>query len=447
MGDLKPLGSEKLKGDDKLKRILELTYYGQKNNNINESTSQKAEVIKETANGVYGIIKEKDGYYVKRGLNESSLDYIGGLFMKNKNKFSSYAEALKRLELLRSQDLQEEKKFVLNTGKPKSEAPALAPAVSDAPPAPSAPMASDSAPASDAPAPDASSLGDGSNFGPDDMSSADTVPSDDSSMGDDMPTGDEGEGPAHMKEVQRLCGKLGQAIREVQEDMESDDVKYVINMVLSAVDIQKLSEEDKEAIVEKFEPEEEAGMSGEKPSGEEAPEDNSDEFGSMPTSPSGESDMDETMDTLENLVNTNFSHDDEQPSDMDEFFYLYNPEDGSDAQMSDEPVAPRYKSISDDDRPNRLTTSPHMNNVWYNDKDQAYNDFDGADYDEEDFDDHDSYMSKHSDSIGDLRYKPDFERHKPIKVRTLRKNDNFDISPELTEINEAINTTLSKYFE
>ena len=48
-------------------------------------------------------------------LNESSLDYIGGLFMKNKNKFSSYAEALKRLELLRSQELQEETKFVLKS--------------------------------------------------------------------------------------------------------------------------------------------------------------------------------------------------------------------------------------------------------------------------------------------------------------------------------------------
>jgi hypothetical protein len=444
MGDLKPLGSEKLKGDDKLKRILELTYYGQKDNNINESTSQKAEVIKETANGVYGIIKEKDGYYVKRGLNESSLDYIGGLFMKNKNKFSSYAEALKRLELLRSQDLQEEKKFVLNTGKPKSEAPAPAPAVSDAPPAPSAPSVSDAAPASDATAPDASSLGDGSNFGPDDMSSSSMPPSDEPSMDDDMPTDDESEGPAHMKEVQRLCGKLGQAIREVQEDMESDDVKYVINMVLSAVDIQKLSEEDKEAIVEKFEPEEESGMPGEEPSGEEAPEDGGDEFGDMPTPATGESDMDETMDTLENLVNSKFE---DGASDMDEFFYLHNPEDGYDAEMNDEPVTPRYRSVGGDDMPNRLTTSSKLNGTWYNDKDHAYDDFDGADYEEEDFDDHDSYMEKHGDSVGDLRYKPDFDRHKPIKVRTLRKNDNFDISPELTEINEAINTTLSKYFE
>ena len=101
MADLKPLGSEKLNSDEKLKRILELTYYNN-NKKINES---KAELVKEsTTGGVFGIVKEKDGYYVKRGLNESSLDYIGGLYMKNKNKFSSYAEAYKRLEFIKGQE-------------------------------------------------------------------------------------------------------------------------------------------------------------------------------------------------------------------------------------------------------------------------------------------------------------------------------------------------------
>ena len=86
-----------------------------------------------------------------------------------------------------------------------------------------------------------------------------------------------------------------------------------------------------------------------------------------------------------------------------------------------------------------------MNKKWYDDKDQMYDDFDGTDYDEEDFDDHDSYMGKHGDSIGDLRSKNSFDYHKPIKVRTLKRH--HDITPELGDINEAINTTLSKYFE
>ena len=119
MAELKPLGSEKLNSDEKLKRILELTYY---NNNKKSSFSMKAELVQESkTGGVYGIVREKDAYYVKRGLNEQSLDYIGGMFMKNKNKFSSYGDAFKRLELLKGQDeLQEATKYVLKQNKPST---------------------------------------------------------------------------------------------------------------------------------------------------------------------------------------------------------------------------------------------------------------------------------------------------------------------------------------
>jgi hypothetical protein len=151
MADLKPLGSEKLNGDDKLKRILELTYY---NNNKKTSSSTKAELVSESkTGGVFGIVKEKDGYYVKRGLNESSLDYIGGMFMKNKNKFSSYSEAFKRLDLLKGQEeLQEATKYVLKQNKPQQEAPMPEPSM-DVAPAPSPEMAPEipSEPASDVP--------------------------------------------------------------------------------------------------------------------------------------------------------------------------------------------------------------------------------------------------------------------------------------------------------
>ncbi len=132
MADLKPLGSEKLTGNDKLKRILELTYY--KNSNNKTSTSKPELVSEAKTGGVYGIVKEKDGYHVKRGLNESSLDYIGGMFMKNKNKFSSYAEALKRLDLLKGQEeLQEATKYVLKTKPSQEESPMDEPSL-DMPP-------------------------------------------------------------------------------------------------------------------------------------------------------------------------------------------------------------------------------------------------------------------------------------------------------------------------
>lgn len=65
MGEIKPLGSEKLGGNEKLNRILELTYFNEKKTNNNNGV--KAELVKESTNGVYGIVKEKDGYYVKKG--------------------------------------------------------------------------------------------------------------------------------------------------------------------------------------------------------------------------------------------------------------------------------------------------------------------------------------------------------------------------------------------
>ena len=57
-----------------------------------------------------------------------------------------------------------------------------------------------------------------------------------------------------MSDIQKFSGKLGQSLRDVKEKMESDDIKYVINMVLSAVNLDSLDEEDKEEIAERFEP-------------------------------------------------------------------------------------------------------------------------------------------------------------------------------------------------
>lgn len=235
MGEYKPLGSEKLNGDDKLKRILELTYYNEKN----KKSSNKPELVKESKAGKkYAIVKEKDGYYVKMGLNEQTLDYIGGLFMKNKNRFKSYAEALKRLELLKGQDknINEEIKYVLKTkSEETSEQTMPAP---DAP-APDAPMP---APDASAPAPDAS------------------APTPDAPAPDGVPaeTGTPKKSD-YMAEVQKFAGKLGQELRDQKERMESDDIKYVLNMVISAVDLNKLELEDIKEIGKKFERDEEEG--------------------------------------------------------------------------------------------------------------------------------------------------------------------------------------------
>ena len=296
MAELKPLGSEKLNSDEKLKRILELTYY----NNNKKSSSMKAELVQESkTGGVYGIVREKDAYYVKRGLNEQSLDYIGGMFMKNKNKFSSYGDAFKRLELLKGQDeLQEATKYVLKQNKPQEEMPMPEPSM-DAPEAPVDDMSTQPAP--DAVPADSSSV------------PSETPPTD---GGDDM-----GKRSSYMAEAQKYAGKLGQELRDLHDRMESDDIKYILNMIISAVDLDKLSDEDIEDVAKKFErEEEEGGMGSEEPTGEEP-------------APSAEPELDmneyDSMSALDEFVNT--------PMDTDEVnLSKYSIKEEGDMEVEDE---------------------------------------------------------------------------------------------------------------
>ncbi len=279
MAEIKPLGSEKLNSDEKLKRILELTYY----NNNKKSSSMKAELVQESkTGGVYGIVREKDAYYVKRGLNEQSLDYIGGMFMKNKNKFSSYGDAFKRFELLKGQDeLQEATKYVLKQNKPQEEMPMPEPSM-DAPEAPVDDMSTQ-------PAPDAAPTDGGS-------VPSETPPTD---GGEDM-----GKRSSYMAEAQKYAGKLGQELRDLHDRMESDDIKYILNMIISAVDLDKLSDEDIEDVAKKFErEEEEGGMGSEEPSAEVPSEEPAVE-------PEAEMNEYDAMSSLDEFVNT--------PMDTDE---------------------------------------------------------------------------------------------------------------------------------
>lgn len=286
MADLKPIGSEKLSGDDKLKRILELTYYKNTNNKTSKNSPEMVSEAK--TGGFYGIVKEKDGYYVKRGLNEQSLDYIGGMFMKNKNKFSSYAEALKRLELLKGQEeLQEATKYVLKTKPSQEDTTPVEPS-----PAPSEEIPS--VPSSEVPSPE--------------MDSPIEPPMDQSVDGEmEEPSSEEGKRSDYMAEVQKFAGKLGQELRDQKDKMESDDIKYVLNMIISAVDLEKLDDDDIEEIGKKFDREEtsEEEMPMEEPpiGDEEMPDEESsseEELGEM-----------DAMDALESFINTPVDYVDE----------------------------------------------------------------------------------------------------------------------------------------
>jgi hypothetical protein len=263
MADLKPIGSEKLQGAEKIARIMEIARYGEapkQEINVNETT----DYTRILADGnVYGIVKERNGYIVKKGIDESTLDYIDP--MKNRKYHSSYSQALKKLNLIAgelnrlneneqgTELFGEQKKFVLKT--PKSDVSAPAP-VAPAPEMPAAPSPEPApAPMGDEGMPEPPS----DDMMPDDMG-VDEPSMDEPAMDDMGPEGLEGdEGPVTLKQVQKLTGKLGQKLRAYasEQEMTSEDVKYVLNSILSAVDLNLLDETDKEDILSRFEGDEE----------------------------------------------------------------------------------------------------------------------------------------------------------------------------------------------
>ena len=61
-----------------------------------------------------------------------------------------------------------------------------------------------------------------------------------------------------FKVIQKLTGKIGQKLRtyDKNQGLSSEDIKYVLNSIISAVELDKLSEEDKEDILANFEEDE-----------------------------------------------------------------------------------------------------------------------------------------------------------------------------------------------
>jgi hypothetical protein len=253
MADLKPLGSEKLTGQDKLKRIMEIARFNEViPSNINETARSEYSISLADGNK-YEIVKERQGYIIKKTISESETDYIEP--MKNRKYYSSYSQAFKRLNLVAGELNRvneneegvslygEQKKFTLKTPKPAADSmPAPAAEVPSAPPAVPAPAL----PSSPSPEMDMGDMG----MEPEAEVDIDaTMDIESPEMGD--------EEQVTFKTIQKLTGKLTQKIRTLDADqgMTSEDIKYVINMVLSSFDLNELSEEDREDILSKFEDE------------------------------------------------------------------------------------------------------------------------------------------------------------------------------------------------
>ena len=274
MGDLRPLGSEKLEGMDKLRRIMEIAKYNEVPKQEINDLSTTNYTIRLADGNLYGIVKEKSGYIIKKGLNESELEYSEP--MRNRKYYRSYADAMKKLNLVVSEvnrnegndfevpliGEQPKKKFILKT--PKAPAAPEGPAAGDDLPPPAPAPATDDMGMPPAPATDDM----GMPMEPEGEEGMEPSPEDEMPpMGDEegMESDDE-EGPTGLKMIQKLTGKLSQKIRSFDKDkgMDSQDIKYVINSIISAIDIKNLDEDDREEIVDKIEGyDEEYGAEGE----------------------------------------------------------------------------------------------------------------------------------------------------------------------------------------
>ena len=256
MAGLRPIGSEKLEGVDKISRIMEIARYNEvKPTPINED--KKTVYSKTLADGnTYIISKEKVGYVIKKSLTESveDADYIEP--MKNRKHYSSYSQAFKRLNLIvkevnvnegQTENIslfeQSSKKYTLKTPKPS---PVEEPAMDELPDMDSEELDMDLN----------MDMG-GEELDMDlDMDMGDEESDMEMDMGMEMDDEESDDEDVSFKSIQKLTGKLGQKIRsflDSGDQMSSKDVKYVINSVLSALDLSALNEDDKEDVLEKFE--------------------------------------------------------------------------------------------------------------------------------------------------------------------------------------------------
>jgi hypothetical protein len=336
MGGIRPIGSEKLEGMDKIRRIMEIARY---NENIPQSVNEtrSTEYSIEFADGnTYRIEKERNGYIIKVAINESETDYIEP--MKSRKYYSSYSSALKRLNLMAKEINvlheneegisligEQKKKFILKTKKKN----VAEPAAETPPPAPAPAPAPEPAPAPDMGAPEEGMTPPADDMGMG-MPSGDTEPpADDMGMeppADDMGMPSDEEEPtdevedeteveiekkpkekkvSDLKRIQILVGKLAQKIRSYEEEKElsAKEIKYIINSILSAIDVEVLDEDDIEQIIDKLEGTEDEEEGGEE---EEVTFDETEDEEEVAPEPPAEPEMAEGYDSLNDAFDDYF---------------------------------------------------------------------------------------------------------------------------------------------
>jgi hypothetical protein len=491
MSKLKPIGSEKLSGEDKFKRIMEIARFNETIPNVVNETSRSEYSISLADGNNYQIVKERQGYIIKKTISESETEYIEP--MKNRKYYTSYSQALKRLNLVAGElnrvneneegvsFFGEQKKFVLKT--PKSAEPTPEPAPAPAPP--SEPPAVPSPELPPSPVGDEAPVEDdlGADMGAEDLGGKDN----DMDMG-----GETDEEKVTFKTIQKLTGKLTQKIRTLdnEEGMTSEDIKYVINMVLSSLDLGNLSEEDKEDITSKFEESEESFEGGDEFGGEEMGSEESDYDGVPADTEEPEAEVGEGS-HYGSFGNQNKWYDEDDNQFDDEFDFDYDEEEFdefdpyiekhgknanwfSNKELDKDFERRRFNKNKEEFGPFKVRSRKDKaevgegshygsfgnQNKWYDEDDNQFDDEFDFDYDEEEFDEFDPYIEKHGKNANWFSNKEldkDFERRRfnknkeefgPFKVRSRKDKESghgaiFDSIFGESKVDKVI----SKYFE
>ena len=284
-----------LKGQDQINRISDLMG---RMTTLNESTSlSEIDFIKKGPNGIiYGIIRENHNYFIKTTektsgtLMSEDFNYSGGIQNKYDERYHSYAEALKHLNmkfdmLNESYGIEDGTNLFESDGEEVFEANAsglvkIKETKVEDPNAeeveePDGKELLDEEPEDveeqkkvikvDTPAPPAIEEPIEDEVEVDEFSMEDEGedPFGDEEGGEDMgdEEGMEEDGDETTKKIQKYTGKIGQLLRDKDEpDAELD--KYVINSIISAIDWDEVPDEDVEDIISKIEGEDEEDGEG-----------------------------------------------------------------------------------------------------------------------------------------------------------------------------------------
>ena len=289
----KNVNPKSLKGRDQLDRVRELMGKMQP---LNENTSlSELELIKKGPNNViYGIVRENHKYFIKTTnktygkIVAEDFNYIGGLQNKFSEAYNSYAAATKQLNLkfdmlneslginthtnilesdgvragfgfVVEEELEEEDKpDFLDLDKDGDKEESMKKAAKDAKNESDEEIEEQKkvlkvdAPAPAEPAMEEPVEDEVDDFGGEEMDMEEpSMDMEEPSMDDE---GDDEEDST--KKIQKLTGKIGQAIRELDEP-DAELEKYVINSIISALHLDQFSDEDIEDIIAKLEGEEE----------------------------------------------------------------------------------------------------------------------------------------------------------------------------------------------